>query len=87
MLSKKLVAPIAAALLIGMSGSAVAQTAQPLSLSNSPTIGRSGASTQGESNLDRRGYGIYVIGAIVLAAIIYGIVKLANHNNNNPHSP
>ena len=87
MLSKKLVAPIAAALLIGMTGSAVAQTAQPLSLSNSPTISRSGAGIQGESNLDRRGYGIYVIGALVLAAIIYGVVKLVNHKSNNPTSP
>ena len=87
MLSKKLVAPIAAALLIGMSGSAVAQTAQPLSLSNSPSVARSGASLQGDSSLDRRGYGIYVIGALVLAAIIYGVVKLVNHKSNNPTSP
>ena len=87
MLSKKLAAPLAAALLIGMTGSAVAQTAQPLSLSNSPTVARSGASTQSESNLDRRGYGIYIVGAIVLAAIIYGIVKLVDKNNNNPRSP
>ena len=87
MLSKKLAAPIAAALLLGMTGAAVAQTAQPLSLTNSPSVTRSGPSTQGDSSLDRRGYGIYVVGAIVLAAIIYGIVKLVDHKNNNPHSP
>jgi hypothetical protein len=85
MLSKKLAA-IAAVSLITASSAAVAQTAQPLSLSNSPTVERAGAGTSGQSNLDRRGYGIYVVGAIVLAAIIYGIIKLTD-NNNGPSSP
>ena len=86
MLSNKLAA-IAAVSLITASSAAVAQTAQPLSLSNSPTAERASAGMSGQSNLDRRGYGIYVVGAIVLAAIIYGIVKLVDNNNNNPHSP
>jgi hypothetical protein len=85
MLSKKLAA-IAAVSLITASSAAVAQTAQPLSLSNSPTVERASAGTSGHSNLDRRGYGIYVVGAIVLAAIIYGIIKLTD-NNDGPSSP
>ena len=86
MLSKKLAA-IAAVSLITASSAAVAQTAQPLSLSNSPTAERASAGMSGQSNLDRRGYGIYVVGVIVLAAVIYGIIKLVDNNNNNPHSP
>jgi hypothetical protein len=84
MLSKKLAA-IAALSLITASSAAVAQTAQPLSLSNSPTVERAAAGMQGQGNLDRRGYGIYVVGAIVLGLIIFGIVKLVD--NNNSHSP
>jgi hypothetical protein len=85
MLSKKLAA-IAAVSLITASSAAVAQTAQPLSLSNSPTVARASADTSGQSSLDRRGYGIYVVGVIVLAAIVYGIIKLVDHNNH-PSSP
>jgi hypothetical protein len=86
MLSKKLAAIVAVSL-ITASSAAVAQTAQPLSLTNSPTVQRSGASLQGQNNLDRRGYGIYVVGVLVLAAIIYGVVKLVDHHHNNPSSP
>jgi hypothetical protein len=86
MLSKKLAA-IAAVSLITASSAAVAQTAQPLSLNNSPSIGRSAAGMQGQSSLDRRGYGIYIVGAVVLGLIVWGIIKLVDNNNNNPHSP
>jgi len=86
MLSKKLTAIVAASLL-SASSAAVAQTAQPLSLTNSPAVERSGASMQGQSNLDRRGYGIYVVGVIVLGLIIWGIVKLVDNGNNGPSSP
>jgi hypothetical protein len=85
MLSKKLAA-IAAVSLITASSAAVAQSAQPLSLSNSPTVERSAASVQGQSNLDRRGYGIYIVGAVILGLIVWGIVKLVD-NNNGPSSP
>ena len=85
MLSKKLAA-IAAVSLITASSAAVAQTAQPLSLSNSPTVERAGAGTSGESNLDRRGYGIYIVGAVVLGLIIWGIIELTKDDNNS-HSP
>ncbi|MBV9881692.1 MAG: hypothetical protein JO276_01635 [Sphingomonadaceae bacterium] len=85
MLSKKLAA-VAAVSMITASSAAVAQSAQPLSLSNSPSVERAAAGMQGQSNLDRRGYGIYIVGAVILGLIIYGIVKLVD-KNNGPHSP
>jgi hypothetical protein len=85
MLSKKLAA-IAAASLISASSAAVAQSAQPLSLSNSPAAARASAGVTGESNLDRRGVGIYIVGAIVLGLIIWGIIELTK-DDNGPSSP
>jgi hypothetical protein len=85
MLSKKLAA-IAAVSLITASSAAVAQSAQPLSLTQSPTVERASAGMPGQSNLDRRGYGIYIVGAVVLGLIIWGIIELTK-NNNHPHSP
>lgn len=81
MLSKKLAA-IAAISLITASSAAVAQSAQPLSLSQSAAAQRAGAGVAGESDLDRRGYGIYIIGAIVLAAIVWGIIELTSDDND-----
>ncbi|HEV2817187.1 MAG TPA: hypothetical protein VGW40_08205 [Allosphingosinicella sp.] len=85
MLSKKLAA-IAAASLISASSAAVAQSAQPLSLANSPAIQRAAAANAGESNLDRRGIGIYIIGAIALGLIIWGIIELTS-DDDGPESP
>jgi hypothetical protein len=85
MLSKKLAA-IAAASLISASSAAVAQSAQPLSLSQSPAAARAGAGFAGESNLDRRGVGIYIVGAIVLGLLIWGIIELTK-KDNGPSSP
>jgi hypothetical protein len=65
---------------------AVAQSAQPLSISRSPSA-RASAGAPGESSLDRRGYGIYIVGAIVLGLIIWGIIELTNDNNDMPSSP
>jgi hypothetical protein len=81
-------AAIAAVSLIAASGSAVAQTAQPLSLTNSPTA-RAGGSVSGESSLNgRRGAGIYIIGAVVLGLIIWGIIELTDNNETAmPNSP
>ena len=75
MLSKKLAA-IAAISMIAGSSAAVAQSAQPLSLSNSPVVQRAGAATAGQSNLDRRGYGIYIVGAIVIGLVAWGVYEL-----------
>ena len=83
MLSKKLAA-IAAVSLITASSAAVAQSAQPLSLSNSPTAQRAGTSLQGESDLDRRGIGIYIIGAVVIALLIWGAIELLDDEPSSP---
>ena len=85
MLSKKLAAIVAASLL-SASSAAVAQSAQPLSLTNSPAVQRSAASMQGQSSLDRRGYGIYIVGAIVLGLIVWGVIRLVDHHHG-PSSP
>jgi hypothetical protein len=85
MLSKKLAA-IAAVSLITASSAAVAQSAQPLSLSQSPALDRASADVSGQSSLDRRGYGIYIVGAVVLGLIVWGIIELTK-KNNHPHSP
>lgn len=85
MLSKKLAA-IAAASLISASSAAVAQSAQPLSLANSPAMHRAGAARAGESDLDRRGIGIYIVGAIALGLIIWGIIEITK-DDNGPSSP
>jgi hypothetical protein len=84
MLSKKLAA-VAAVSLITASSAAVAQSAQPLSLTHSPAA-RASAGTSGESSLDRRGIGIYVIGAVVLGLIIWGVIELTK-DDNGPSSP
>jgi hypothetical protein len=80
MLSKKLAA-IAALSLITASSAAAAQSAQPLSLANSPAASSAGAVTQGESDLDRRGVGIYIIGAVVLGLVIWGIIELTSSDS------
>ena len=82
MLSKKLAAIVAASL-ITASSAAVAQSAQPLSLANSPVAQRAAAGTAGASDLDRRGYGIYIIGAIALGLIIWGIIELTSDDNDS----
>ena len=87
MFSKKLSALVALSLIVG-SSAATAQSAQSLSLANSPDVARSSARQQGEANLENRGngYGIYLIGALVIAAIVYGVIKLTD-KNNSPSSP
>ena len=79
-------AAIAAISLIASSSAAVAQSAQPLSLGNSPAA-RAGAASSGQSSLDRPGYGMYAAGAIILGLIIIGIAALSTENNDMPFSP
>ena len=82
MLSKKMSALVAVSVL-SASSSAVAQTAQPLSLANAPVA--QSASTQASSLDGRNGFGIYIIGAIVLGLIVWGVISLTD--SNGPSSP
>jgi len=82
MLSKKLSALVALSM-ITASSAAVAQSAQPLSLQHSPAM----AGTEDASNLDdRNGIGIYIVGAVVLGLIIWGVIELTK-NDDGPESP
>jgi len=75
MLSKKLSALVAISMLTA-SGAAVAQSARSLSIAGSPSV-RAGADAQDASALDsRNGIGIYLIGAVVLGLIIWGVIEL-----------
>ena len=82
----KYLAAIAAVSLIATGSAAAAQSARPLSLAGSPAV-RASADGAGQSNLDRRGYGIYIIGAVVLGLIIWGIIELTNNDHAMPNSP
>ena len=82
----KHLAAIAAVSMLTASSAAAAQSAQPLSLAGSPAA-RAGAEASGQSNLDRRGYGIYIVGAVVLGLIIWGIIELTNNDHAMPNSP
>lgn len=77
MRSSRLAALAALSMIIG-STAAVAQSAAPQSISVS-----AGESTEGSSELDRRGVGIYIIGAVVLGLIIWGIIELTDDENSS----
>lgn len=86
MLSKKLKALVAVSVL-SASSAAVAQSAQPLSIANTPAV-RAGAPTANASALDdRNGIGIYVIGAVILGLIVWGIIELTKSDEDMPVSP
>jgi hypothetical protein len=75
MLSKKLSALVAISMLTA-SSAAVAQSAQSLSLANAPAM-RAGEDAQGFNALDsRNGIGIYLIGAVVLGLLVWGVIEL-----------
>lgn len=81
MLRKKLSALVAISVLTA-STAAVAQTAQPLSLASSPAL----SATESSQLDDRNGIGIYIIGAVVLGLVIWGVIELTK-NDDNPSSP
>jgi len=83
MLSRKLTALLAASMIFG-SSAAVAQSAQPLSLSQSTAV-RAGAPTQDSNQLE--GTTIWIIGAIVVGLAVWGIIELTKNDNDNPTSP
>jgi hypothetical protein len=85
MLSKKLLALVALSM-VTASSAAVAQSAQSLSLGNAPAA-RAASGIEGENSLDdRNGIGIYIIGAVVLGLIIWGIIELTK-SDKGPSSP
>ena len=85
MLSKKLSALVAISVLTA-SSAAVAQTAQPLSLSNAPAMRAGAVSTEASALDDRNGIGIYIIGAVVLGLIVWGVIELTK-DDGPPASP
>ena len=47
-----------------------------------------GAAATDASSLDRRGAGFYIIGAIILGLIVWGIIELTGDDDNAmPNSP
>jgi hypothetical protein len=86
MLSRTLGALAAASLLAG--SAAAARPAAPLSLAGSPAALRAGADLEDSGALDRRGVGIYIIGAVALGLIIWGIIELTSDDEEDfPTSP
>jgi hypothetical protein len=85
MISKKLSALVAISMLTA-SSAAVAQSAQSLSLASAPAM-RAGADAQGVNELDsRNGIGIYLVGAVILGLIVWGIIELTK-GDEKPSSP
>ncbi len=85
MLFKK-IAGVAAASLLMASSAAVAQSAQSLSVADSPAV-RASANADGASRLDGgEGATIYIIGAIVLGLVIWGAIELLD-DDEGPESP
>ena len=85
MLSKKLLALVALSM-VTASSAAVAQSAQSLSLGNAPAA-RAASGIEGENSLDdRNGIGIYIIGAVVIGLIVWGIIELTK-SDEGPSSP
>ena len=83
MLTKKLSATIVALSVLSASSAAVAQSAQPLSLANAPSV-RAGAPAANASQLDdRNGFGIYIIGAVILGLIVWGIIELTKGDGDS----
>jgi hypothetical protein len=84
MLSKKLSALVAISVL-SASSAAVAQTAQPLSLANAP-FAHAAAPDQASALDNRNGIGIYIIGAVILGLIVWGVIELTK-GDGSPSSP
>jgi hypothetical protein len=81
MLFKKLTAVVAASLLVA-STAAVAQSTQPLSVANSPTV-RASANADGANQMNGEGYTVWIIGAIVLGLAIWGIIELTGDDEDS----
>ena len=82
----RIASALTALTLIAGSSAAVAQTAQPLSLSGSPAVERAGAPVSDANELNG-GPGTWIIGAIALGLVIWGIIELTNNEKDFPASP
>lgn len=80
MLSKKKLSALVAISVLTASTAAVAQTAQPLSLANAPMS--AGATSQSSALDDRNGIGIYIIGAVILGLLVWGVIELTKDDGN-----
>jgi len=83
MISKKIVA-LAALSLVAGSTAATAQTAQPLSLANSPAVQRAGAEIEGENAFLRRSG--WILGVLALGILVFVLLE-ANKDHPLPDSP
>ena len=81
MISRTLAALAAASLVFG-SSAAMAQSAAPLGVGNSPAVERAGADADSASEL--RGTTGWIIGAIALALIIWGAIELLDDDPDSP---
>ena len=87
MLSKTF-ATLAAASMLTLGGAASAQSSAPSGFAQAPSAGRAGAALGDDSALEDRGPGFYIIGAIVLGLVIWGIIELTSDNDDDfPTSP
>ncbi|HEV2816524.1 MAG TPA: hypothetical protein VGW40_04805 [Allosphingosinicella sp.] len=73
-MKSRTLAALAALSLAGVGGPAAAQSAAPLSLARSPALARAGAGLDGASAL--RGPARWIVGAVVLGLVIWGIIEL-----------
>lgn len=77
---------LATASLLTFGGMAQAQTMHPLSIANAPSAQRAGADLQDGSEL--RGTAKWIVGAVVLGLLIWGIIELTGDDEEAfPVSP
>ena len=69
-----------------LASAALALTLAPIAAQAAPAVRADAPATQDEQLNGRNGVGIYLIGAVVLGLIIWGIIELTD-DNNPPHSP
>lgn len=85
-MGSKMMGTLLTAFSLTVSNVAVAQSAAPLSLANSPVVERAGAAV-GETS-DLRGPGLWIVGAIALGLVIWGASELFLDNEEAfPNSP
>ena len=82
------IAIVAATLASVTSTQVVAQSAAPLSMTNSPVVARANAEMEGQNSLEGRGPVFYLIGAVVIGLIVWGAIELLDDNDEAfPVSP